>query len=256
MNHWDERAKEHKSAPSASWADVQAMGIEAHAIGVHARRHVSNDYSYGDDKLQWLDVGCANGYLTRKIKEQLPLFFNLRECVDLSPGMVGLALDRGLPAFVEDMRALDQPDNSYDLITCVRALQNIDIPGQNQAIAEMKRVLKPGGQLIVVGESAAGRHRLNFLRGKAGMESLPLAPFNYPEPRCWAQREVAHMDYYFMMTRLIYPMTYTSLPSFDSHFSEKCATIQRELNQSEHDAKDALPMVGCQTMKIYTKETA
>ena len=48
----------------------------------------------------------------------------------------------------QDVLALSEPDGTYDLITCAYGLRNIaDIPA---AIALMHRLLKPGGQLLIL----------------------------------------------------------------------------------------------------------
>lgn len=48
-----------------------------------------------------------------------------------------------------DVMALPFPDNSYDMVTSSRFLHLLSLSGQQNAIKEMARVLKPGGVLIV-----------------------------------------------------------------------------------------------------------
>ena len=74
--------------------------------------------------------------------------------VDLSPAMLERARERaekqGRPVtLVEgDAQELDFPDQSFDTVLCALAL--CTIPDQARALAEMHRVLVPGGRLLLV----------------------------------------------------------------------------------------------------------
>ena len=79
--------------------------------------------------------------------------------VDLSPEMLALAReraeDRGLPVeLIEgDAQALPVEDATYDSVVCCLSL--CSIPDPAAAIAEMKRVLVPGGHLLLVDHVAS-----------------------------------------------------------------------------------------------------
>jgi ubiquinone/menaquinone biosynthesis C-methylase UbiE len=74
--------------------------------------------------------------------------------VDLSPEMLALARDRaerrGLPVDLRegDAESLPVDDAAYDSVVC--SLSMCSIPDQAAAIAEMKRVLVPGGRLLLL----------------------------------------------------------------------------------------------------------
>ena len=74
--------------------------------------------------------------------------------IDLSPEMLAIARDRlaGTAADIElkegNAHALPFPDESFDSIVCTYSLCNI--PDPYRAVGEMKRVLRPGGKLILV----------------------------------------------------------------------------------------------------------
>ena len=74
--------------------------------------------------------------------------------LDLSPEMLELARSRAteLGRIVElkegDAQELPFPDSRFDSVVCTYSLCNV--PDVARAIAEMKRVLKPGGQLILL----------------------------------------------------------------------------------------------------------
>jgi ubiquinone/menaquinone biosynthesis C-methylase UbiE len=75
--------------------------------------------------------------------------------LDISPDMVGEARSNAASAGLGsrivptegDMRALPFPDDSFDLVTSMFAFHHL--PNPRAAIREMRRVLKPGGALIV-----------------------------------------------------------------------------------------------------------
>jgi ubiquinone/menaquinone biosynthesis C-methylase UbiE len=74
--------------------------------------------------------------------------------VELSPNMLAIARDRaaGLdmhPDLIEgDAEALPFADGRFDTVVCVLSL--CTIPNHAKAIAEMARVLKPGGKLLLL----------------------------------------------------------------------------------------------------------
>ncbi|MDQ3962598.1 MAG: class I SAM-dependent methyltransferase [Actinomycetota bacterium] len=74
--------------------------------------------------------------------------------IDLSPEMLAIArdrateFDRSVDLREADAQALPFPDASFDAVVCTYSLCNV--PDDSIAIDEMKRVLKPGGRLILV----------------------------------------------------------------------------------------------------------
>ena len=81
--------------------------------------------------------------------------------IDLSPAMLAIARDRaGALGRTVDLReagadALPFPEASFDTAVCTVSLCNI--PGDRAAIAEMYRVLRPGGRLILLDHVASDR---------------------------------------------------------------------------------------------------
>ena len=74
--------------------------------------------------------------------------------IELSPGMLRLARERAVELEREvdlregDAHQLDFADGSFDTVVCTFSL--CAIPNHDQAVAEMHRVLKPGGLLLLV----------------------------------------------------------------------------------------------------------
>ena len=81
-------------------------------------------------------------------------------CVDLFSAEVDAwrTLDPSLHLRVEDARALSFPDGSFDGCLCVSVIEHIPGEGDTEAMAEMWRVLRPGGTLrLTTNISAGGR---------------------------------------------------------------------------------------------------
>ena len=95
-----------------------------------------------------IEVGCGAGLLLRDIGLALGPH-GLAAGVDISPDQIAVATREcdGVPAvkpMVCDIRSLDYPDGVFDAAVAVQVVEYIeDAPG---ALAELRRVLKPGGR--------------------------------------------------------------------------------------------------------------
>src|SRR6266571_4097763 len=74
--------------------------------------------------------------------------------IEFSPAMLELArerasaLDRQVDLHLGDAQALDLPDSAFDTVLCTLSL--CAIPDERRAIAEVHRVLRPGGRFLVL----------------------------------------------------------------------------------------------------------
>ena len=101
---------------------------------------------------QVLDVGCGMGLLAR----DLALAVGPSGCVvgiDNSKPMLKLAQRRCAELSQIELRSgsaemIADPDNTYDVITCAQLL--LYVPNVAAVLAEMYRVLKPGGRIAIV----------------------------------------------------------------------------------------------------------
>lgn len=86
--------------------------------------------------------------------------------VDISPGMLDQArkaagaLNRPVDLRVGDAQRLPFPDASYD--TVVATLAMCSIPDDHAAVAEMSRVLRPGGRLLLLDHVASPNPVVRF----------------------------------------------------------------------------------------------
>lgn len=100
-----------------------------------------------------LDIGCGPGWFWSSIRDDLPEQLTLTLC-DLSEGMVQEAVERcevlsfkSVTGQQADAAAIPFADNSFDAVIAMHMLYHV--PNPAGAIAEMYRVLKPGGFLAV-----------------------------------------------------------------------------------------------------------
>jgi SAM-dependent methyltransferase len=93
------------------------------------------------------DVGCGPGQIARYLHER-----GVDVCgLDLSAGMIEHArrLTPGIDFFQADLRSLGAPDETWAGITAFYSLIHIPRPELTAALAELRRVLQPGGLLLV-----------------------------------------------------------------------------------------------------------
>jgi len=112
-----------------------------------------------------LEVGGGQGELAERMVHELGARVTF---LDLSPRMVELARARGIDAREGDVQQLPFDDASFD--TVVSAWMLYHVPDVDRALAEIARVLEPGGALIAVTNSV---HHLEEFRELVGYrESL------------------------------------------------------------------------------------
>lgn len=102
-----------------------------------------------------LDVGCGTGTLAiaaaRKFGPDVQVYGS-----DAAPEMIARAREKAAKAGVQVhfqpglAEALDFPDGSFDLVTNSFFMHHLPGELKSRALAEMLRVLKPGGRLLVI----------------------------------------------------------------------------------------------------------
>jgi SAM-dependent methyltransferase len=107
---------------------------------------------FGNLPLTVLDVGCGTGVFAARIRAASPRATVWG--VDLVAAMLAQGRDRWrsdqehLAAVQGDSERLPFPAGLFDVVTCANSFHHY--PNQNRAVAEMYRVLKPGGRLFLV----------------------------------------------------------------------------------------------------------
>jgi len=96
-----------------------------------------------------LDIGCGEGFFGSQVGGPTRLYVGL----DTEPESLLDAKSRikSSESFfvVSTIRNIPFPPNSFDKIACLEVLEHLSEKTLRQGVAEIKRVLKPGGSLIV-----------------------------------------------------------------------------------------------------------
>lgn len=94
-----------------------------------------------------LDVGCGNGIFLSMVLNKFDVEVS---GIDISPGMIEKSkelLDGRADPKVGDSEHLPWNDRSFDIVTCSASFHHY--PGPELVLKEMKRVLRPGGILMI-----------------------------------------------------------------------------------------------------------
>lgn len=116
-------------------------------------------------QMEVLELACGTGLLSKQIAHSVRHL----EATDFSPEMIAKAKQKGessrLHFCVQDATDLSFPDASFDAVVISNALHIM--PQPDKAMAQIRRVLKPGGLLIaptfVHGEGMGFRLRTKIL---------------------------------------------------------------------------------------------
>jgi demethylmenaquinone methyltransferase/2-methoxy-6-polyprenyl-1,4-benzoquinol methylase len=150
----------HPSGRTPPAAERTAPGVQRMFDRVAPRYDLANTvFSLGQDK-GWrqaaagatrlgagevaVDVACGTGALTRDLQALAPEAQVVG--MDFSHGMLARA-EPGLRLAAADALALPLADASVDVVTIAFGLRNLPEPGQG--LLEFRRVLRPGGRLVV-----------------------------------------------------------------------------------------------------------
>lgn len=140
-----------------AYYDVMSQGYERerHA-GYHKYLDEAEVASVADlvKGREVLEVGCGTGLILQRLQG----IAKRAAGVDLSPGMLALARERGLDVREGNATALPFPDDSFDVAVSFKVLAHV--PDVAVALREMCRVVRPGGH---VAAEFYNRHSLRTL---------------------------------------------------------------------------------------------
>jgi ubiquinone/menaquinone biosynthesis C-methylase UbiE len=137
-----------------------------------------------DRTLPAFDFGCGVGRLTRALAAYFP------ECigVDISPTMINLAreLNRNQPQchflLNEEARLKNLTDDYFGFVYTSLVLQHIAEPCSHQYIAELIRVLKPGGVMIFQVPERLHANSLTKVRARLALRARLQSMFGRQKP--------------------------------------------------------------------------
>jgi ubiquinone/menaquinone biosynthesis C-methylase UbiE len=130
--------------------------------------------------LHILDVGCGNGYTLAKLCDGASS--DHVTGLDFSEELLDITRERNLPncTLVKgDVRQLQFEDETFDYVYTERCLINIlDPQEQIMAIREIARVLKTGGDYLMIECFTDGLANNNKARADCGLAAIPEAHHN------------------------------------------------------------------------------
>lgn len=144
-----------------------------------------------------LDIGCGNGRLYQ-------MFANLSTTytgIDQSEGLIEKAREKFPEAkfVVAPMTELPLEDASFDVIYCIAAFHHLSTEELRlQALGEMKRVLKPGGKVIMTNWNAQSNWAV--AKVKKGDWSIGEDPDHFIVPWKNSKKEVKGLRHYWLLT--------------------------------------------------------
>jgi ubiquinone/menaquinone biosynthesis C-methylase UbiE len=128
-----------------------------------------------------LDLGCGTGYLTQRMATAVspagsalgidPSAQVVEHARKLAAKQPNCTFERGIA------EQLDAADDSFDVVVSSLMVHHLPAPVRPQAVAEMYRVLRPGGRLMIADfrppRGRVGRHLVGAVTGPA-MENNPI----------------------------------------------------------------------------------
>ena len=242
MEYYAEQAKLHGDKWSSTMQDetVRTKEIEfiKHAIG-----DTIEDFG---KEIRILDLGCGNGFTTEIISKTFPEAFiwGTDLCNDLL--RIGNKRNTHNCKFLNgDARKLNFENNFFDLVYTERCLINIrDWQEQRAAIAEVSRVLRPGGRYAMIECFTDGHKNYNTARKELGLSGVPL-----PEVNLFFEKEptMTELEKYFEPSKQGIPYNFLSTHYFVARvFHAAVSVSNKDVRNSEFVKffSTALPTVG------------
>jgi ubiquinone/menaquinone biosynthesis C-methylase UbiE len=93
-----------------------------------------------------LEVGCGTGVFAERLVRENPQASVV--ATDQSPRFVALTVERGVTAQQADVQDLPFDDDTFDVVAALWMLYHV--PDLDQALSEVRRVLRPGGLFVAV----------------------------------------------------------------------------------------------------------
>lgn len=181
-------------------------------VNLHARFSVNKygwhrwvfDHFELDEGSSMLEVGCGPGLLWLSTQHRIPAGWRIT-LTDFSPGMLQVARERlGAEPFiyeVADAQALPFADASFDAVIANHMLYHIpDLP---RALAEIRRVLKPGGRFYASTIGRGHMYELDELIWKCWPDS-PWRGLGKTAPFILENGQEALAPFFVQVTKYLY----------------------------------------------------
>lgn len=206
---------------------------------------------YIKDQDRILDVGCGLGYSLRKYASE--------RCVeghgiDYAENMIKIANElqgeSQVPLRVSvrfqhaSVLELPFPDSYFDVVTSARCLMALlDWELQKKALVEIRRVLKPGGVLVLMEGTHDGLERLNEVRAQFGLTAIEaggrerLFTEKFHESQLikfcadhYQLETIQRFGMYYFLTRVLHPLLVApESPKYDAKINSIALEIARKI---------------------------
>jgi SAM-dependent methyltransferase len=146
---WIAEAAESYDRVAVPYADLVRDGLRNLPLESSLLAHFAAQVGTVDGGGQVLDIGCGPGLLTR----HLASFGVSVVGVDVSPGMLHLARKNnpGVEFIESSLTELPLPDASIGGVFCFYVMHHVPDHDLVRSFAEIARVLRPGGQVMLGG---------------------------------------------------------------------------------------------------------
>ncbi len=116
-------------------------------------------------RVKAIELGCGEGFSTQRLRAMLPKNVEL-QASEYVEALVPKARQRnpGVTVTQESIYETKHADDSFDLIFLLEVLEHLDYP--DQALSELRRILKPDGYLVLGVPREPLWCSLNMARGK------------------------------------------------------------------------------------------
>lgn len=182
------------------WGEVYNQLAQQHGATARASDYFNEASFYHHQKktLEWLgplagkrvlDVGCGTGLFIKPLTES-----NKVDGVDLAPEALKLAELQGLQCYLGSILDVDLPEETYDLVTCIGAIQYMD--KLEDSIEKLKNMVAPGGALVI--ETVSKRSSMRWILEKINSEP------KYSRRICpnWLDKQISGKDDFKLVQRL------------------------------------------------------
>ena len=166
--------------------------------------------------MKMLEVGCGNGYVSQQLREKVKFLDSFDYAENMIEQAKNLHGEKNNRFFVDNILDPKHVDNDYDMCMCVRVLINLrDFEEQKLAVANLAKLIKQGGTLILIEGFRDGFDKLSESRVSVGLPKLEPASINFYS---YLKDFVPYLEKDFIiksrwnsslfdfLTRLIYPL--------------------------------------------------
>jgi len=188
LAHYKEEAAKHGASEASTMWDRTTRARELESI-LRLLRHVAGPEL---ETKRVLEIGCGNGVLLAHLDREVP---GLKPVgLEFSPDMLAIAKQRQLPRaeiLQGDVRKMPFEKASFDIAVTERCIINLmQRDHQAEALADVARVVRPGGYYICIEAFTDGLANLNQVRDELGLPPIPQAHHNEWFDKAWFQAEV------------------------------------------------------------------